>query len=76
MKKERELEMASRAGTSPAFPVTRESVLTPDELARALKTSRRQVDAMDLPFFLVGKRVRFIYGQVLDALAERAENAA
>lgn len=57
-------------------PLTRESVLTPDELAAALKCSRRKVDAMDLPFFMVGKRQRYVYGQVLDVLAERARNAA
>lgn len=57
-------------------PPTRESVLTLDELAAALKCSRRKAEAMDLPFFMVGKRQRFIYGQVLDVLAERARSAA
>lgn len=56
--------------------LTRESVLTPNELAAALKTSRRKIDAMDLPFFMLGKRQRYIWGQVLDVLAQRAEQAA
>jgi hypothetical protein len=56
--------------------LTRDSVLTLDELARALKSSRRSVEKMDLPFFMLGKRQRFIYGQVLDVLAERARSAA
>lgn len=61
----------------PTSPVlTRDTILTPDELAQALKCSRRKVDAMDLPFFMLGKRVRYIYGQVLDVLAERARSAA
>lgn len=56
--------------------LTRESVLTLDELALALKSSRRTVAKMDLPYFMIGTRQRFIYGQVLDVLAERARTAA
>ncbi len=56
--------------------LNRESVLTLDELALALKSSRRMVSKMDLPFFIIGNRQRFIYGQVLDVLAERARSAA
>lgn len=66
-------ETEKEAATSPQL-LTRESVLTPDEMAHALKCSRRKVDAMDLPFFMIGQRVRYIYGQVLDVLAERAKN--
>lgn len=62
--------------TEPTQPPTRESVLTVSELAAALKTSRRTAEAMDLPYFMLGKRQRFIWGQVLDVLAERARNAA
>lgn len=51
-------------------------MLTLDELALALKSSRRMVAKMDLPFFIIGNRQRFIYGQVLDVLAERARSAA
>lgn len=71
MKSEKDL-----ASLRSAEPLTRESIVTPDELAQALKTSRRRVDSMDLPFFMVGKRQRYVYGQVLDVLAERARSAA
>lgn len=57
-------------------PLTRESVLTLEELAIALKSSKRTVGKMDLPYFMLGTRQRFIYGQVLDVLAERARSAA
>lgn len=51
-------------------------MLTLNELAAALKTSRRKAEKMDLPYFMLGKRQRFIWGQVLDVLAERARSAA
>lgn len=52
---------------------SRDAVLTIDELASALKTSVRQIERMDLPTIYLGPRTkRFIYGQVLDVLAERA----
>lgn len=56
--------------------ITRETVLTVDELAKALKVNRRIAERMDLPFFMAGKRQRFVWGQVLDVLAERARTAA
>lgn len=60
--------------THPEQPTpSRDAVLTVEELAAALKTSVRQLERMDLPTVYLGKRTkRFIYGQVLDVLAERA----
>lgn len=57
------------AGSAPAVAqlLTRDSILTPDELAAALKCSRRKVDAWDFPYFVAGREVRFIWGQVIDS---------
>lgn len=56
--------------------LTRESVVDLDGLAEWLGCSRRKAAAMDLPYFLVGSRPRFIIGQCIDVLAERAQTAA
>lgn len=56
--------------------ITRDSVLTIDELAAALKVGRGIAEKMDLPFFMAGARQRFIWGQVIDTLADRARSAA
>lgn len=51
----------------------RETVLTKAEVAAALRVSERSVDRMDLPTVYLGHRtVRYVWGQVLDTLAERA----
>lgn len=56
------------------FPVTyaREAVLDIDQLAAGLGVSRRIAEGLDLPSFKVGERRRWLWGQVLDILAERA----
>lgn len=56
--------------TPTAYP--REAVLTLSQLALALQVEERTVQSMDLPFFRAGTRQRFIYGQCLDVLAQRA----
>lgn len=55
----------------------REAVLTKEQLAGALQCSPRQVERMDLPAIYLGaKSPRFIWGQVLDTLSERARKGA
>jgi hypothetical protein len=52
---------------------SRDDVLTPRELATALGVSVRTIERMDLPTVYIGHRTkRFVYGQVLDVLKERA----
>lgn len=56
-------------------PITfpRDSVLTVRDVAQALGVSVRTIERMDLPTIYLGKRTRrFLWGQVLDALAGRA----
>ena len=51
----------------------RDAVLTVKQLAEALGVSLRTVERMDIPTIYLGKRTRrFIWGQVLDALAGKA----
>lgn len=51
----------------------RDAVLTVKQLAEALGVSVRTVERMDVPTIYIGKRTRrFIWGQVLDVLAQRA----
>ena len=57
-------------------PLTRESVVDLDGLAQWLGVSRRIAETMDLPFFMAGKRQRFLIGQCIDVLTERAKSAA
>ncbi len=53
------------------FP--REAVLTIEQVAAGLGVSTRTVERADLPTIYLGTRTRrFLWGQVLDALAERA----
>ena len=57
-------------------PPTREDVLTDSELADALKISVEKVHKADLPTIYFGRDKRYVWGQVLDVLTERARNAA
>lgn len=55
----------------PQFP--REAILTIEEVAQALRCSVDTVERADFKCVYLGNRTRrFIWGQVLDALAERA----
>jgi hypothetical protein len=60
----------------PATP-SRDAVLTTEQVAAWLQVSAEQVRHMNLPAVAVGRgkrqRWRYIAGQVLDALAKRAE---
>ncbi len=52
---------------------SRDSVLTIQELAAALKVSVRTIERSDLPTVYLGSRTRrFVWGQILDVLASRA----
>ncbi len=57
----------------PVIAYAREAVLDATQLGAALGVSASTVERMDLPFFRAGNRVRYLYGQVLDVLAERAQ---
>lgn len=48
-------------------------VLTLEELAQLLRVSPRQVQRLQLPGVLVGKRWRYVTDQVLETLKRRAE---
>jgi hypothetical protein len=51
----------------------REAVLKVEQLAAALGVSVRTAERMDLPSFIVGARSRrYLWGAVLDVLAERS----
>jgi hypothetical protein len=55
----------------PTYP--REAVLTIEELAEVLRVSTRQIERLDLPTVYLGAHTRrFIWGTILDTLAERA----
>lgn len=61
--------------TTVKLPVvySRDAVLDIAQLAAGLGVSVRTAERMDLPSFLVGVRSRrYLWGQVLDVLAERA----
>lgn len=60
----------------PVVTYERDAILETAHIAAALGVSDEIVGKMDLPHFYAGKRMRFIWGQVLDALAERATKDA
>lgn len=56
----------------PVITYPRDAVLEREHIATALHIGLAAVDSLDLPAFSIGARQRFIWGQVLDVLAERA----
>lgn len=56
------------------FP--RDAIVETVHVSAALRVSDEIVGKMDLPCFYAGKRPRFVWGQVLDALIERAKGQA
>ncbi len=58
----------------PATP-SRDAVLSPEQLADALQVSVPTLEACDFPVFRPGKGKlkRYVYGQVLDVMMERAQ---
>lgn len=55
-------------------PITypREAIVEPSHVAAALGVSEEIVGKMDLPTFYAGRKPRYVWGQVLDVLAQRA----
>ena len=55
-------------------PITfpRDAVVTIEEVATALRVSVSTVRRMDLPTVYVGRQPRYVWGKVLDNLAERS----
>lgn len=51
-----------------------DAVLTIEQLAQALQVSVRTIERMDLPtiYCAKGKLRRYVYGQILETLKERA----
>jgi hypothetical protein len=61
------------ADTPEIFVPSRDAVLNKEQLALALGVTVRDVERADLPTcYVTPRKPRYIYGQVLDALAERA----
>jgi hypothetical protein len=56
----------------PVLTFPRDAILETAHVAAALGVSEEIVAKMDLPHFVAGKRPRYVWGQVLDALTERA----
>jgi hypothetical protein len=53
----------------------RTAVVTIDEVAAALRVSVKSILRMDLPTVYVGRMKRYVWGQILDELSERATKA-
>jgi hypothetical protein len=52
---------------------SRDAVLTKAQLAAALSATERDIDRSDLPtIYITPRKPRYLYGQILDCLAERA----
>lgn len=61
----------------PVISYDRDAIVDREHVQAALNISREKVDRLDLPCFYIGRDVRYIWGQVLDYLSERAKaNAA
>jgi len=49
-----------------------DTVLTHEEVAKALRVSKRTVDKMNLPTVYVGRLRRYVWGMVIEVLKQRA----
>lgn len=56
----------------PVITYPRDAILELAHVAKALGVSEEIAHKMDLPCFYAGRKPRFLWGQVLDVLAERA----
>jgi hypothetical protein len=59
----------------PVLTFPRDAVLLNVHLAAAFHTSEESVQKMDLPCTYIGTRPRYVWGQVIDTLTERANEA-
>lgn len=66
------IERFENPNLPPVVTFPRDAVLMRAHVAAALNVAPEKIAHMDLPSFGVGERERFIWGQVLDVLAERA----
>lgn len=58
---------------SPVVTYARDAILRIEQVAAGLDVSVRTVERMDLPTIYLGKRTRrYLWGQILDVLKERA----
>ena len=67
--------MSAALAPMPA-PITypRDAIVTVEQVAAALQVSVKTVQRMDLPTIYIGRRTaRYLWGAVLDILAERAQ---
>lgn len=64
--------MPRKAPVRPVVAYPREAVLDKHQLAAGLGVSLEIVMRENFPFTMVGRRERFVWGQILDILAERA----
>lgn len=64
--------MRTREKLQPVVTYPRDAVLGPTHVAAALHTTIGAVEKLDLPCFYIGKKQRYIWSQVLDTLAQRA----
>jgi hypothetical protein len=58
----------------PVVTYPRDAIVETVHVAAALGVSEEIVNKMDLPFFAAGTRTRYVWGQVLDELARRADS--
>lgn len=65
--------MSERQDVDAVVCYPRDAILDAEQVGRALRVGSESVLKMDLPCFYVGKRARFLWGQVLDTLAQRAQ---
>lgn len=56
----------------PVVSFPRDAVLTVEHLAAAFDCSPKTILRMDLPMCFAGKMPRYVWGQVIDTLTERA----
>lgn len=56
----------------PILTFPRDAIVETSHVSAALGVSEEIVGKMDLPCFYAGKKPRYLWGQVLDVLAERA----
>lgn len=67
-----EAKRAERMKLKPVIAYPREAVLDIEQLAAGLGVSVPSAEKADLPTVYIGRLRRFVWGQVLDTLMERA----
>ena len=58
---------------NPVLTYPRDAVVTVDEVAAALRVSKWTVKRMDLPTVYAGRQPRYVWGQIIDHMKERAQ---